>query len=79
MSATGRFFPYKATGLPKPPLSVRIRSHLCSSMELRGLHVVINSDDKELEEYSVEISPDDKKATCWIPSQSGKVRNSWIV
>jgi len=25
-----------------------------------------------LKEYSVEVSPDGKKATCWIPCQSGK-------
>lgn len=65
---------------PKTATFRSYTSHLChSSMELRGIHVVILSDDEELKEYSTKVSPDGKKATCWIPSQSGKVRKSWIV
>lgn len=41
-------------------------------MKLLGFHVSIYSDDKRMKEYSVVISPDGKKATCWIPSESGK-------
>jgi len=41
-------------------------------MELSGFRVSIHSDGEELKEYSVEVSPDGKKATCWVPSQSGK-------
>jgi len=43
-------------------------------MELSGFHVCIHSDDEQLKEHSIEISPDGKKATCWITSESGKVR-----
>ena len=42
-------------------------------MKLSGYHVSIVSDGERLEEYSVEVSPDGKKTTCWISSQSGKV------
>jgi hypothetical protein len=47
-------------------------------MELRGFYVSIHSDGEQLKEYSVKISPDGKKATCWIPSQAEKVRNPLI-
>ena len=49
-------------------------------MELSGFRVSIHSDGEELKEYSVEVSPDGKKATCWVPSQSGKVRHvrMWV-
>jgi hypothetical protein len=43
-------------------------------MKLSGFHMSIESDGGLLKEYSIEVSPDGKKATCWIPSQSGKVR-----
>jgi len=42
-------------------------------MELSGFRVWIHSDGEKLKEYSVEVSPDGKKAACWVPSQSGKV------
>ena len=45
-------------------------------MELSGFRVSIHSDGEELKGYSVEVSPDGKKTTCWVPSQSGKVRHS---
>jgi hypothetical protein len=45
-------------------------------MELSGFRVSIHSDGEELKGYSVEASPDGKKAVCWVPSQSGKVRHS---
>lgn len=41
-------------------------------MKLLGFHVSVYSDDKRLKEHSVVISPDGKKATCWIPSECGK-------
>ena len=48
-------------------------------MKLSGFHVSVHSNGRELKEYdSIEISPDGKKATCWIPSQIGKVRWVWI-
>ena len=40
--------------------------------ELDGFSVSVHSEDEQLNEYSIEISPDGKKATCWIPSQSGE-------
>ena len=43
-------------------------------MELSRFCVSIHSDGEQLKEYSVETSADGKKAACWIPSQSGKVR-----
>ncbi|KAF9646176.1 hypothetical protein BDM02DRAFT_3271155 [Thelephora ganbajun] len=41
-------------------------------MELSGFRTSIHSDGEQLKEYSIEVSPDGKKVTCWIPSQSGK-------
>ena len=45
-------------------------------MELSGFRVSVYSDGEDLKEYSVEVSPDGKKVTCWVPSQSGKVRHT---
>ena len=56
-------------------LIVQIRLTALALMELSGLRMSINSDGEELKQYSVEVSPDGKKANCWVPSQSGKVRH----
>ena len=64
-------------GLSKPPTPISVldlRSRLHDVMELSGFRVSIHSDGEDLKEYSIEVSPDGKKATCWVPSQSGKVR-----
>lgn len=41
--------------------------------DLNGVQVTIVSDDQPLEEYEVTYEGD--TATCWIPSEAGKVRN----
>lgn len=42
-------------------------------MLLGGFEASVKVDDVALDEYAVEISEDGKRATCWIPSQEGKV------
>ena len=63
-------------GLPTPlaltpPTGVRASLHC--TMKLSGFHVSVHSGGERLKEYTIEVSPDGKKATCWMPSQSGKV------
>ena len=42
-------------------------------MRLGGFEASVKVDDVALDEYAVEISKEGKRATCWIPSQEGKV------
>ena len=42
--------------------------------DLNGVQVTIVSNDQLLEEY--EITYEGDTATCWIPSEAGKVRTS---
>ena len=50
-----------------------VRAYLRCTMKLSGFHVSVHSGGERLKEYSIEVSPDGKNVTCWIPSQSGKV------
>ena len=42
--------------------------------DLNGVQVTIVCNDKPLEEY--EITYEGDTATCWIPSEAGKVRKA---
>jgi hypothetical protein len=43
-------------------------------MRLGDFEARVEVENVDLEEYDVKVSPDGKEATCWIPSEEGKVR-----
>lgn len=43
-------------------------------MDLKGYSAWITVDGIELKQYSVEVSPNGDSASCWVPSEAGKVR-----
>ena len=44
----------------------------CIKFGKHGARVMI--EDREVEHYAIEMNPDMKEVTCWIPSEEGKVR-----
>jgi hypothetical protein len=42
-------------------------------LELNGFQAWVTVDGVELDQYSVETSPDKKLITCWIACEQGKV------
>lgn len=45
-------------------------------MKLEGFEVYVHSDGEKLPEYQVKVDQNSKQATCFIPSQTGKVSTS---
>jgi hypothetical protein len=47
-------------------------------LQLNNFSAWISVDDVELQQYAIEYSKDGKQATCWIPSEAGKVRQPFF-
>ena len=48
----------------------------CIKFGKHGARVMI--EDREVEHYAIEVNPDMKEVTCWIPSEEGKVRELYF-
>ena len=48
----------------------------CIKFGKHGARVMI--EDREVEHYAIEMNPDMKEVTCWIPSEEGKVRELYF-
>ena len=54
-------------------MKTNIISLLSTMPKFGTFHARIKIDAKELLEYDVQINGNEKKVSCWIPSEAGKV------
>jgi hypothetical protein len=47
-------------------------------LQIQNFSACIAVDAKELEEHKIEYSKDAKTVTCWIASEAGKVRTTFV-